>query len=126
INDDQSGGGGKHDRMHPADVNALSARLRWLPAFPQFTENSIDMVANSRNNGATTDQEFIDDIVQQIKDEKVEWAIENPDEPRNFPRVFFNWRSNLDRKSVVYVKSVDVVGRRIDTRVHESDWCNDM
>ncbi|HLR01290.1 MAG TPA: nitrate reductase subunit alpha [Virgibacillus sp.] len=95
INEDQSGWGGKYNRMHPADVNALSARLGWLPSFPQFTENSIDMVANSRNNGATTDQEVIDDIVQQIKDEKVEWAIENPDEPRNFPRVFFNWRSNL-------------------------------
>lgn len=95
INEDQSGWGGKYNRMHPADVNALSARLGWLPSFPQFTENSIDLVTNSRKNGAETDEEVIDDIVQQIKDEKLEWAIENPDEPRNFPRVFFNWRSNL-------------------------------
>ncbi|MUV36734.1 Respiratory nitrate reductase 1 alpha chain [Lentibacillus sp. JNUCC-1] len=84
-----------YSKMHPADVNALSARLGWLPSFPQFTQNSIDLVKNSRDKGAATDQEVIDDIVEQIKDEKIEWAMENPDHPQNFPRVFFNWRSNL-------------------------------
>ncbi|WP_405102946.1 nitrate reductase subunit alpha [Oceanobacillus sp. FSL H7-0719] len=95
INKEQSNWGGKYNSMHPADVNALSARLGWLPSFPQFTQNSIDLVKESRERGAKTDKEVIADILQQIKDGKIDWAIENPDDPKNFPRVFFNWRSNL-------------------------------
>lgn len=95
LEDEQSGWGGKYSKMHPADVNALSARLGWLPSFPQFTQNSIDIVKESRENGAKNDQEVIDDVVEQIKNEKLDWAIEDPDNPKNFPRVLFNWRSNL-------------------------------
>lgn len=85
----------KYNQMHPADMNALSARLGWLPSYPQFTQNSIDIVKESRERGAKTEQEIITDVVEQIKADNLEWAIENPDDPRNFPRVFFNWRSNL-------------------------------
>ncbi|TMN23079.1 nitrate reductase subunit alpha [Lentibacillus cibarius] len=87
--------GGKYNDMHPADINALAARLGWLPSYPQFTQNSIDLAKEARENGAQTDQEVINDIVHRIKDGKIDWSIENPDDPRNFPRVFFNWRSNL-------------------------------
>lgn len=86
---------GKYNNMHPADVNALSARLGWLPSFPQFSQNSIDIVKESREQGAKDEQEVIDDVVSKIKDGEIDWAIENPNDPRNFPRVFFNWRSNL-------------------------------
>ncbi|MDY0405760.1 nitrate reductase subunit alpha [Virgibacillus sp. 179-BFC.A HS] len=85
----------KYNQMHPADTNALAARLGWLPSYPQFTQNSLDIVQESRKNGAKTEKEIIDDVVQKLKDNELEWAIENPDDPRNFPRVFFNWRSNL-------------------------------
>lgn len=85
----------KYSKKHPADMNALSCRLGWLPSFPQFTQNSIDLVEQARKNGATSEQEVIDEVVTQIKDEKIDWAIENPDDPKNFPKVFFNWRSNL-------------------------------
>ncbi|ASK62639.1 nitrate reductase subunit alpha [Virgibacillus phasianinus] len=95
VNQEQSSWGGKYNNMHPADVNALAARLGWLPSFPQFSQNSLDLVKESRGRGANNHQEVIDDVVSQIKEEKLEWAIENPDDPRNFPRVFFNWRSNL-------------------------------
>ena len=76
-------------------MNALAVRLGWLPSYPQFTQNSLDLIQEARDHGAKSDEEVIERIVDQIKKEKVEWAIENPDDPRNFPRVFFNWRSNL-------------------------------
>jgi len=75
--------------MHPADVNALAARLGWLPSFPQFTKNSLDLVKEARENGAKDDQEVIQYVVEQLKQEKLEWAIENPDDPRNFPKGIF-------------------------------------
>ncbi|WP_114353169.1 nitrate reductase subunit alpha [Saliterribacillus persicus] len=87
--------GGKYSEMHPADVNALSARLGWLPSYPQFTQNSIDLVTEARKSGASSNQEIIDSVVEKVKKGEIDWSIENPDDPRNFPRVFFNWRSNL-------------------------------
>src|SRR5690606_11832041 len=87
--------GSKYRGMHPADVNALSARLGWLPSFPQFSQNSIDIVKESREQGAKSDAEVIQHVVEKIKKGEIDWAIENPNDPRNFPRVFFNWRSNL-------------------------------
>jgi nitrate reductase alpha subunit len=95
INKEQSRWSGKYNSMHPADVNALAIRLGWLPSFPQFTQNSIDIVKNARKNGASSEQEIIDDVVEKVKAGELEWAVENPDHPQNFPRVFFNWRSNL-------------------------------
>lgn len=89
------GWGGRYNRMHPADFNAMAARLGWLPSFPQFSQNSLDLVREAREKGLKDDQAVIRDVVDRIKSGEIEWAIENPDDPRNFPRVFFNWRSNL-------------------------------
>lgn len=91
----QSEWGGRFNRMHPADFNALAARLGWLPSFPQFTQNSLRLVEEARKRGAADNQAVINDVVKRMQAGEIEWAMENPDDPRNFPRVFFNWRSNL-------------------------------
>ena len=86
--------GSQYSNMHPADFNALSARLGWLPSFPQLSQNSLDVVKEARSHNQD-DQAVIKDITKQLVDGKLDFAIENPNDPRNFPRVFFNWRSNL-------------------------------
>ncbi|WP_435921843.1 nitrate reductase subunit alpha [Paenibacillus sp. DYY-L-2] len=87
--------GGQYSKMHPADVNALAARLGWLPSFPQFTQNSIDLARAVREKGFTDDQEAVREVARMVKDGEIDFAIEHPNDPDNFPRVFFNWRSNL-------------------------------
>ncbi|HET7580214.1 MAG TPA: nitrate reductase subunit alpha [Bacillales bacterium] len=87
--------GGKFRNMHPADMNALAARLGWLPSYPQFEENSIDLVKEARNAGASTEKEIGDYVAKQAADGSLHWAIEDPDNPKNFPRTMFVWRSNL-------------------------------
>ncbi|MGN7359540.1 nitrate reductase subunit alpha [Paenibacillus sp. SAF-054] len=93
--EEQTPWGGMYNKKHPADVNALAARLGWLPSFPQFSQNSIDLVKEARAGGAATDEEAAARIASQAASGEIEWAIEHPNDPRNFPRVFFNWRSNL-------------------------------
>lgn len=95
VNQQQTNWGGTYSKMHPADMNALSARLGWLPTFPQFSQNSLDLVQESREQGAESHEDIIQDVVEKVKAGKVDWAIENPEDPKNFPRVFFNWRSNV-------------------------------
>ncbi|PFO08380.1 nitrate reductase subunit alpha [Bacillus sp. AFS076308] len=86
--------GSQYSNMHPADFNALSARLGWLPSFPQLSQNSLDIVKEARTRHKD-DHAVIKDITKQLVEGKLDFAIENPNDPRNFPRVFFNWRSNL-------------------------------
>ncbi|WNS73568.1 nitrate reductase subunit alpha [Bacillus sp. DTU_2020_1000418_1_SI_GHA_SEK_038] len=87
--------GSKYSHVHPADFNALSARLGWLPSFPQWSENSLDVMKEARERFKEDDQAIIKDVAKQIAEGKINYAIENPNDPRNFPRIFFNWRSNL-------------------------------
>ena len=87
--------GGTYAHRHPADLNALAVRLGWLPAFPQWTANSVKLVEEARRAGAKTPDDVIRYAVDKMTSGGLEFAMENPDDPRNFPRVFFVWRSNL-------------------------------
>ncbi|MDI4671609.1 molybdopterin-dependent oxidoreductase, partial [Pseudoalteromonas shioyasakiensis] len=77
---------------HGGDYNYLAARLGWLPFYPQFNANSIALVEQAN---AKTNEEAVQYVVQQIKKGNIKFAIENPSDPINFPRVMFVWRANL-------------------------------
>lgn len=93
--EDKTGWSSKYRGMHPADFNAMSARLGWLPSFPQWSQNSLDVMKEARSRHKEDDEALIQDIAKQIADGNIQYAMEHPNEPRNFPRIFFNWRSNL-------------------------------
>ncbi|QTD40544.1 nitrate reductase subunit alpha [Sporosarcina sp. Te-1] len=80
---------------HPADYNVLAARLGWLPSYPQFNRNSLQLTEEAAKAGKTTTEEIVSHTVEQLKDGKLRFAVEDPDAPENFPRSLFVWRSNL-------------------------------
>lgn len=80
---------------HSADYNVLAARLGWLPSYPQFNKNSLEILNVARESGAKTNEDAIQYVVNQLKTGQMEFAIEDPDNPVNFPRALFVWRSNL-------------------------------
>lgn len=80
---------------HPADYNAIAARLGWLPAYPQFDRNPLELCKEARANGAESESDIVADVFEQIKSDKLNMAIEDPDNPKNFPRVMFLWRANV-------------------------------
>ncbi|MFG6375119.1 MAG: nitrate reductase subunit alpha [Desulfovibrio sp.] len=79
---------------HPADCNAIAARLGWMPYYPQFRQNPLDICDNAVEEGARTDEEIIDYAVRNLKDGNIEMAIEHPDAEENVPRVMMFWRAN--------------------------------
>lgn len=87
--------GGKARYEHPADYNVLAARLGWLPSYPQFNKNSLQFAEEALKAGKTTNEEIIEQAVEELKSGKTKFAIEDPDAPENFPRSLFVWRSNL-------------------------------
>ena len=51
-NEEETEWGSKYSNMHPADFNALSARLGWLPSFPQLSQNSLDVMKEARSRNS--------------------------------------------------------------------------
>lgn len=79
---------------HTIDHQVRAVRLGWLPFYPQFNVNPIQLVQQARAAGAATDQEVIQFVVKKLQEGSVRFAVEDPDAPENWPRVWFIWRGN--------------------------------
>lgn len=86
---------GKARYDHYADYNVLAARMGWLPSYPQFDKNSIDLYKDAVKSGAENADDMAHYIAKELKERKLKLSIEDPDNPVNFPRVLFTWRANL-------------------------------
>ncbi len=80
---------------HMADYNVAAARMGWLPSYPQFNCNPLELVKEAQAAGASTDEEITDFAVKRLKAGGLRFAVEDPDHPDNFPRMLFLWRANL-------------------------------
>ena len=79
---------------HTVDVQARAVRAGWLPFYPQFDRNPIEVVRAAEAAGAKSDAEVVTWTVDQLKARKLRFAVEDPDAPENWPRVWFIWRGN--------------------------------
>ncbi len=87
--------GGRFANLHAADMNALAVRLGWLPSYPQFNESSLEVAKEAETAGCATDEEVARHVAERLQKGDLRFAVENPSEPENFPRVLFVWRGNL-------------------------------
>ncbi|MGA7493164.1 MAG: nitrate reductase subunit alpha [Syntrophobacteraceae bacterium] len=78
-----------------ADCNILAARLGWLPSYPQFDRNPLDICKQAIRDGAGTDAEIVSYATEMLKSGSMKFAIEDPCSPENIPRILFLWRANL-------------------------------
>lgn len=74
---------------HLGDYNSLATRLGWVPSYPQFNKNPIKIT------DTTSNEEAAQTVVQQIKSGELNFAIDEPSNPENFPKLLFVWRANL-------------------------------
>jgi len=73
------------------DYNIKAERLGWLPSAPQLNMNPLQVTKDAQAKG----QDPKDYLVEQLKSGGIKFASEQPDNPDNFPRNMFIWRSNL-------------------------------
>ena len=76
---------------HMLDYNIRSERMGWLPSAPQLNRNPLQIVRDAEAAG----KDPKDYLVEQLKSGGMRFAAEQPDNPDNFPRNMFIWRSNL-------------------------------
>jgi len=86
--------GAKHAKGHTVDLQAKAVRLGWLPSYPQFNRNPLELTEQAIQAGAKTDAEIVDWAVRQLKQRDLRFAVEDPDAPENWPRVWYIWRGN--------------------------------
>ncbi len=79
---------------HTIDHQARAVRQGWLPFFPQFNENPIDVAAEARSGGAESEEAVVERIVERLASGDLEFSIDDPDAPENWPRTWFIWRGN--------------------------------
>lgn len=74
-----------------ADNIALASRLGWMPTYPTFNRNPLDLADEAERLG----KDAAEHVVDGLKSGHLQFAVEDPDAPENFPRTLIVWRSNL-------------------------------
>jgi nitrate reductase / nitrite oxidoreductase, alpha subunit len=74
-----------------ADVIAQSARMGWMPSYPTFDRNPLDVADEAAEAGRPVGEHVVD----QLRSGDLRFACEDPDSPENFPRILAVWRANL-------------------------------
>ena len=85
---------GPFAREHFMDLQAAAVRMGWLPFYPQFNRNPIELVREAEEGGAKSDEGIIQWTVEQLRRRKMLFSVEDPDSPENWPRVWLIWRAN--------------------------------
>jgi nitrate reductase alpha subunit len=77
--------------LHTADTIAQSARMGWMPSYPQFDRNPLDVADEATAAG----RDAAAYVVEELTAGRLRFAIDDPDAPENWPRVLTLWRANL-------------------------------
>ncbi|MFE7030037.1 nitrate reductase subunit alpha [Streptomyces sp. NPDC057621] len=85
------GRGGPFAGRTTADVIAQSARMGWMPSYPTFDRNPLDLADEADAAGRPVAEHIVDELTSG----RLRFAGEDPDAPENFPRVLTVWRANL-------------------------------
>ncbi len=73
------------------DFNVRAERMGWLPSAPQLQENPLDVAGAAEAAGKET-RDYVRD---ELAAGRIKLACHDPDNPKNWPRNLFVWRSNL-------------------------------
>jgi nitrate reductase alpha subunit len=65
--------------------------MGWLPSAPQLEENPLELTKLAKKAGKDTRNYIVDRLTAG----SLKMSCEDPDNPKNFPRNLFIWRSNL-------------------------------
>ena len=73
------------------DYNIRAERMGWLPSAPQLKTNPLDVAKAAKEAG----KEIPAYVAEKLTSGDLEMSCEDPDDPKNWPRNLFVWRSNL-------------------------------
>ncbi|MDR1186024.1 MAG: nitrate reductase subunit alpha [Bifidobacteriaceae bacterium] len=84
-------GPGTLDGKSMIDCLAQAVRAGWTPGHPGFNRNPLDLAGEAEAAGRTIPEH----VVAELRSGALRFAVEDPDDPANFPRCLTMWRANL-------------------------------
>ncbi|OIV36799.1 nitrate reductase subunit alpha [Mangrovactinospora gilvigrisea] len=85
-------GNGAMRGMTAADTLAAATRMGWMPSYPTFDRNPLDLADEALAASPGKPAAW---VAEQLREGGLGFAGEDPDAPANWPRVLTVWRSNL-------------------------------
>ncbi|OGQ26341.1 MAG: nitrate reductase subunit alpha [Deltaproteobacteria bacterium RIFCSPHIGHO2_02_FULL_50_15] len=79
---------------HTMDVQVKAVRNGWLPFYPQFNQNPIELTREAQAAGAKDDDSIAAYALKKLQEKKIRFSVEDPDAEENWPRVWYIWRGN--------------------------------
>ena len=78
-------------RLTMIDYNAKAERMGWTPSAPQLETNPLDVTDAAEAAGMSP----ADYVVKGLKEGTLDMSCNDPENPKNWPRNMFIWRSNI-------------------------------
>ncbi|MCH8247560.1 MAG: nitrate reductase subunit alpha [Bacteroidetes bacterium] len=79
---------------HHADWIYKAVRMGWMPFYPQFNQNPLELSKEAIEAGAKSDEDIVDYVLQKLKSKELDYAVGDPEADVNHPRVWYIWRGN--------------------------------
>ncbi len=79
---------------HTADTIFTAVRSGWMPFYPQFKQNTLDLGREAVAKGAKDDAAIAGHVLEKLKSKQLEYSVADPEAPENHPRVWYIWRGN--------------------------------
>ncbi len=80
--------------QHTADSIFKAVRNGWMPFYPQFKQNSLELCREAVESGASDDDAIKGYVLDKLKSKQLEYSVSDPEAPENHPRVWYIWRGN--------------------------------
>lgn len=77
-----------------ADTIYTAVRNGWMPFYPQFNENTLELSKQAVANGAQTDDDIKKFVLDKLKSKELKYSVSDPEAEENYPRVWYIWRGN--------------------------------
>jgi nitrate reductase alpha subunit len=81
-------------KQHTADTIFQSVRNGWMPFYPQFQQNTLELSKEAKKSGATDDEAIKSYVLEKLKSKDLKYSVSDPEAPENHPRVWYIWRGN--------------------------------
>ena len=80
--------------QHTADQIFKSVRMGWMPFYPQFEQNTLELCQEAVDSGAGDDEAIKSYVLDKLKTKQLQYSVSDPEAEANFPRVWYIWRGN--------------------------------
>ncbi|MBK7380021.1 MAG: nitrate reductase subunit alpha [Ignavibacteriales bacterium] len=78
-------------KKHMADLIFKSVRMGWMPFYPQFNKNTLEL---NKEIESQNPEELKKVVLEKLKSKEMEYSVADPDAEINFPRLWYIWRGN--------------------------------